>query len=95
VVDDGKDSALTNSPWVRFPPVVGDNAAAGHAPDDWAWTDAAPAAPSSGTLYNDTANPRHNEGANATFVDGHAKWFQITKLTTACPSFNDCLWLPY
>jgi len=94
VVDNGKGRALLADPWVRFPPLTGNNATLGHAPDDWAWPDGA-AVPTSGTLYVDTANPRHNEGANTVFVDGHCKWYQITKLTKEVANFNDCLWLPY
>ncbi len=94
VVDNGKGRALNNDPWVRFPPLTGNNATLGHWADDWAWPDGA-AVPTSGTLYTDTANPRHNNGANSVFVDGHAKWFEITKLTTQQADFSTVLWLPY
>ena len=93
VVDDGKAGALGNSPWNRFPPWTGSNSAAGHWPDDWAWADGGTI--TSGTLYNDTANPRHNNGANGVFVDGHVKWYEISKLTTEQSDFNNVLWLPY
>lgn len=93
-LDNGKSRALAGDPWTRFPPLAGDNAAQGHANDDWAWPDGN-ATPTSGTLYTDTANPRHADGANCVFMDGHVKWYAIQKLTTPAATFNDCLWLAW
>ncbi len=94
VIDVGKARALNNDPWTRFPPLTGNNATLGHWADDWAWPDGA-TVPTSGTLYTDTANPRHNEGANAAFIDGHVKWYAISKVTTEQADFGTVLWLPY
>ncbi len=36
--------------------------------------------------------PRHNEGANFTFVDGHVKWLKVEAAITPLPGAADCLY---
>jgi prepilin-type N-terminal cleavage/methylation domain-containing protein/prepilin-type processing-associated H-X9-DG protein len=55
--------------------------------DAWCLNPQKPAAPAHGTCYQTYPTTRHNEGANLSFVDGHAKWTKASNVTAAMLDF--------